>query len=60
MKSSGKKSLQSAVSVICVIASFALGASFVNASAENTTADILACINKNTGSVRIAQICSPR
>lgn len=37
-----------------------LGLSMVSATAENTTADITACINKNTGSVRISQICSPR
>ena len=37
-----------------------LGLSIVSATAENTTADITACINKNTGSVRISQICSPR
>jgi hypothetical protein len=46
--------------VVSVAISFVLGASFVSASAENVTADILACINKNTGSVRISQTCSPR
>lgn len=55
-----KKTSLRAASIICVVASFALGTSFVNASAENVTADILACINKNTGSVRISKTCAPR
>ena len=46
--------------IILVIASFTLGTSLVSSSAENVTANILACINKNTGSVRISKVCSPR
>ena len=60
MKIFAKKSRLGVASIVSVIASFTLGASLVNASAENVTADILACINKNTGSVRISQVCSPR
>ena len=43
---------------ICILVF--LGLSMVSATAENTTVDITACINKNTSSVRISQICSPR
>ena len=46
--------------IFSVVIAFILGASFVQASAENVTADIIACINKNTGSVRISQVCSLR
>ena len=54
-----KPSRVASVSILVVV-SFVLGTSLVSASAENTTANILACINKNTGSVRISKLCSPR
>jgi hypothetical protein len=49
-----------AVKVLSITLVVILGFSTFNASAESTTADVAACINKNTGSVRIAQMCSPR
>ena len=49
-----------AVKVLSITLVVILGFSTFNASAESTTADVAACINKNTGTVRIAQMCSPR
>jgi hypothetical protein len=48
------------VKVLSITLVVILGFSTFNASAESTTADVAACINKNTGTVRIAQVCSPR
>jgi hypothetical protein len=49
-----------AVKVLSITLVVILGFSTFNASAESTTADVAACINKNTGTVRIAVACSPR
>ena len=49
-----------AVKTLSIALVVILGFSTFNASAESTTADVAACINKNTGTVRIAQVCSPR